>query len=245
MDLDFAILDRMDFLVSDVIKKWAIQTNLNTTYFESITSTNDYAKQMEFNTPTLIFADYQTKGKGRGKTWTSPSSGTSFQGSYVFLSKQNIYPILSPLVGLKLYEAFCQVWSPHKKHFYLKPPNDIYFDKLKISGLLIESLNHKDKNQIIIGVGINIFSKPNLKTAGMLKEFINPITKSDITKLLTLKFNGFKEAIEDALSPTLSPLIRKKLISGLQNNPENKYVDVLEDGSLILDTGQKKNFIDI
>lgn len=235
----------MDFPIFDALEKWANDIGLDIEYFESIASTNDYAKQTKFNRPTLIFADYQTKGKGRRKTWTSPEKGTSFQGSYVFLSEQTVYPILSSIVGLKLYEAFCEVWPSHKKHFYLKPPNDIYFDKLKIAGILIESVNNKDVNQIIIGVGINIFSKPNLPTAGMLKECISPITVSDITKLLTLKFNNFKEAVKSAKSPTLTSSIRKRLILSMQNNPTNQYIDVLKDGSLMLNTGEKKNFIDI
>ena len=187
----FAIVNQMDFPISEVVKKWACNIKLNTKYFQTITSTNEYAKQTEYRRPTLIYTDYQTKGKGRGKTWTSPKAGTGFQGSYIFLSKQTIYPILSSLIGLKLYETLCKVWPKHKEHFYLKPPNDIYFDKLKIAGILIESLNTKNSNQIIIGVGLNIFSKPKLNTAGMLKECVGTITKAEITNLLTLKIQWF------------------------------------------------------
>ena len=186
----------MDFKLSDLVNSWAYDNNLYVEHFDSIESTNEYAKKKLYKNQSLIFSDFQTKGKGRGKIWTSPAKGTSFQGSFIFNSKNPVYPSLSMKVGRKLHQAFCTTWPKYAKNFSIKEPNDIYYEKLKIAGILIENINFKEINQIIIGMGINIFEKPeNIINAGCLADYIQDISYEKLKSFLTLLKNGLDELL--------------------------------------------------
>ncbi len=232
--------------ISNIIKTWSSHIKLNTKYFQSMPSTNEYAKQKMFEQTTLIYTDYQTSGKGRGKIWVSPKMGTSFQGSYVFLSKNTPYPILSPLVGLTLHKALCSTWPTYKNYFSIKPPNDLYFDKSKIAGILIENINSNKINQTIIGIGINMYSNPpKITHSSSLNTKIGKITRKEVIQFFTLKFEGLKNAMADAKLPNLKSDARTELLKAINNHPNYHYQEVMKDGSLKEKNGTIKNFIEI
>ena len=132
--------------------------------FESVTSTNDIAinliKEQQKETG-WVYADTQTKGRGtHGKEWVS-DKGNLF-GSIFFPLKNN-YPsfnefsTINPIIISDVIEHFCE-----KKNINLKFPNDIFVNRKKICGILQELIVSNNRKFLIIGIGVNIISNPEI-----------------------------------------------------------------------------------
>jgi len=129
-------------------------------YFESIGSTNDYARSLvERATPdgTLVIADEQTQGRGRlNRHWeTRPGSALAF--SLVIHPSPEEMPnigLFSALSGL----AVCSTLrSRYGLEAQIKWPNDVLIHQKKSCGILVEAAWLGSQLQgVIAGVGINI-----------------------------------------------------------------------------------------
>tara|TARA_B100001123_G_C15328048_1_gene1030243 strand:+ start:3294 stop:3872 length:579 start_codon:yes stop_codon:yes gene_type:complete len=133
--------------------------------FENVTSTNDIAislirKKNKEN--GCVYAKKQTKGRGtRGKKWISRKG--NFFGTIFFPLKSNYPPfnefaIINPVILSEVIRHFCS-----KKNISVKWPNDIFVDGKKICGILQELIISKGKKFLIIGIGLNIISNPDIK----------------------------------------------------------------------------------
>ena len=135
--------------------------------FDKVTSTNDVAISLIKNEQKVngcVYADTQTEGRGtHGKKWIS-MKGNLFTTIF-FCLKEN-YPsfvefsIINPIIISDVIRNFCK-----DVNIKLKYPNDIFMNGKKISGVLQELITLKDKKFIIIGIGINILSNPNIYNA--------------------------------------------------------------------------------
>ena len=133
--------------------------------FENVTSTNDIAINLikkEQKETGCVYAETQTKGRGtHGKEWIS-DKGNLF-GSIFFPLKNN-YPsfnefsTINPLIISYVIKHFCK-----KKNINLKFPNDILVNGKKICGILQELIVLNSKKFLIIGIGVNIISNPEIK----------------------------------------------------------------------------------
>ena len=165
--------------------------------FESVTSTNDVAidliKKKEKETG-CIYAGTQTKGRGtQGKKWVS-EMGNLF-GSIFFPLKKN-YPsfsefsMINPVIISEVIKKFCK-----KKKISFKWPNDVFVDGRKICGILQELITSNDKKFLIIGIGINIVSNPNINTnyeaTNIFLETKKKPTIEEIINLLIASYENF------------------------------------------------------
>ena len=165
--------------------------------FESVTSTNDVAinliKEKKKETG-CIYAGIQTKGRGtQGKKWVS-EMGNLF-GSIFFPLKNN-YPsfsefsMISPVIISEVIKKFCK-----KKKISFKWPNDVFVDGRKICGILQELITSNDKKFLIIGIGINIVSNPNINTnyeaTNIFLETKKKPTTEEIINLLIASYENF------------------------------------------------------
>ncbi|MBO9617446.1 MAG: biotin--[acetyl-CoA-carboxylase] ligase [Niabella sp.] len=104
-----------------------------------------------------VFAHEQVAGKGqRGKKWTAPS-GQNINLSLIIapevLSLNHLFD-LSDLVAVATREFLAEK-APGD--WYIKWPNDIYYQDRKAVGMLIENILSGQKwKWAVIGVGINI-----------------------------------------------------------------------------------------
>ena len=133
--------------------------------FEKVSSTNDVAinlikvKKREIG---FIYSDAQTKGRGtKGKEWVS-ETGNLF-GSIFFPLKNNYPPfnefsMINPVIISEVIMKFCK-----EKKISFKWPNDIFISGKKICGILQEVIIFNSMKFLIIGIGINIISNPNIK----------------------------------------------------------------------------------
>jgi len=132
--------------------------------FKNVTSTNDVAinlikeKQKEIG---CVYTDTQTKGRGtHGREWIS-DKGNLF-GSIFFPLEDNYPPfnefsIINPIIISDVIKHFCD-----KKNVNLKFPNDVFVNRKKICGVLQETIISNNRKFLIIGIGVNIVSNPDI-----------------------------------------------------------------------------------
>ena len=132
--------------------------------FENVTSTNDIAINLikkEQKETGCVYAETQTKGRGtHGKEWIS-DKGNLF-GSIFFPLKNNYPPFnefftINPLIISDVIKYFCE-----RKTINLKFPNDIFVNGKKICGILQELIVSNNRKFLIIGIGVNIISNPEI-----------------------------------------------------------------------------------
>ena len=131
--------------------------NLNIEVFDTIASTNDYAKTIT-SKPSLIIAKEQTQGKGRrGKSFYSPQNhGTYFSYIPNTTYKTSDLSLITIRSALALNKSIQYVFHVDTKIKWL---NDIYLDDYKLAGILVEGsieLQTLTFDQIIIGIGLNL-----------------------------------------------------------------------------------------
>ncbi len=137
----------------------------NIYWYPKLDSTNEYAMELaKKGAPegTIIGADYQTAGRGRGdKSWFSPA-GKNILASVVLRPERNIE--VSQKIVLAVADIIiCSLRDYLEEHekkkvsFGVKWPNDILYDGKKIAGILTQSiLQGKRIEALVIGIGINI-----------------------------------------------------------------------------------------
>ena len=150
-------------------------------YFKKIGSTNDYAsnlikksfnkkyndnngikielkpeveKQKDPSNGIIILAETQDKGRGRlEREWVSPAGGLWF----TLILRTNIEEKDLPKVTLLIaYSIVETLRSNYDIKAIIKWPNDIYYKKLKLGGILTEIEKIKDSIYLIIGTGLNV-----------------------------------------------------------------------------------------
>jgi BirA family biotin operon repressor/biotin-[acetyl-CoA-carboxylase] ligase len=132
--------------------------------FETIGSTNDYAKQQaEAGAPegTVIWAEAQTAGRGRhGRRWLTPP-GVNMALSLIV---RPTLPValaarLTMWAGLAVCEAL-EAQTPLQ--LALKWPNDVLLNGHKVGGILVEGATVGDQlDYAVVGIGLNVNWAPS------------------------------------------------------------------------------------
>jgi BirA family transcriptional regulator, biotin operon repressor / biotin---[acetyl-CoA-carboxylase] ligase len=149
----------VSFTVGEQTAEWAKQSKLDLHFFKELKSTNDYAKENSLNGPiSLIVTDHQTAGRGRKQNGWEDEAGQTLLSSWVFPLLHPPKPVTACRLGLATALALSATWP--WLPFSLKAPNDIYLTDKKIAGLLTENIQQGKKNQLIIGLGLNVFARP-------------------------------------------------------------------------------------
>jgi len=168
--------------------------------YENVTSTNDVAinlikkRQKQIG---CVYAEIQTKGRGtHGKEWIS-DKGNLF-GSIFFPLKNNYPPfnefsIINPVIISDVIKCFCD-----KKNVNLKFPNDVFVNKKKICGLLQETIVSDSKKFLIIGIGVNIVSNPDINSKYEATNiFLETKKKPQIKEMIDLIISSYEKFFID------------------------------------------------
>lgn len=126
-------------------------------------STNDDAREAANEgapSGTVIVADTQSAGRGRGThTWHSPS-GENVYVSIVLRPKLDTRRVsaASLVVGVCVARVIeRRLHERGRERVKLKWPNDVWVDEKKIGGVLIEGrLRGESVQHLVVGVGVNI-----------------------------------------------------------------------------------------
>lgn len=128
-------------------------------YLPEIDSTNKHAQTLKSKDDLVVVTDYQTNGKGRfGRAWIS-QQGLNL--SFTLTKKIEIgvdeLQLLNLYTAYSLVRTFKKLFPAIAKGFSLKWPNDILLNDKKVSGILIEVQNIREKEKLfIIGIGVNV-----------------------------------------------------------------------------------------
>ena len=168
--------------------------------FENVTSTNDVAinlikeEQKEFG---CVYADIQTKGRGtHGREWISDKG--NFFGSIFFPLKNNYPPfnefsIINPIIISGVIKHFCK-----KRNINLKFPNDVFVNGKKICGILQELIISNNKSFLIIGIGVNIVSSPNINNTYQATNILSQTKKiPKIKEIIDLIITSYEKFFVD------------------------------------------------
>ena len=178
--------------------------------FKSVKSTNDVALRLikkGITNPTIVLSNTQTKGRGtRGKKWISKKGNLFLTVFFKFDPKKikfQEYAILNAYLVKKVISKFIS------KKISIKWPNDIIIEKKKVCGILQEVVSYKEKQFLIIGLGLNIQSSPNLynlKTTFLKKYTKKKLDKNKILKDIKITYEEF---IKDSKKYQFSHLKKK------------------------------------
>ena len=127
-----------------------------------VDSTNNYlldkAKKEKCFEGDVVFAHYQIEGRGQRKSsWLSNPGENLMCSLFIqphFLSASNFF-LISKVIALSVHKAVSDICKGTLVE--IKWPNDIYVNKKKIGGILIENqFKGPVINQAVIGFGLNI-----------------------------------------------------------------------------------------
>ena len=231
----------LNFLKNDEDLSWELSI------FEEIGSTNDYLlENSKKNKISICLTESQTKGRGRNsKEWQSPKYENIYM-SISFSTNQDLkfFSSFSLVTALSVQKAL----TKHKFDTKIKWPNDIYINSKKVGGILIETLNKDKNNIVVVGIGLNVFMKSNLKidrewTSLILENESMSIDRnkiiSDIANELLIDKKTFEERGFGVFSNEfndLNILKNKKVFLSNSQYDDVVALDVNEDGSLNVKT---------
>ncbi len=126
---------------------------------ESTRSTNDFLAQMltpELPEGFVVFAETQTAGRGqRGNSWASaPHQGLWFS---ILLRPRLPLSETARLTDWAAGAVAATIRSETGIEPAIKPPNDVYVDGRKVSGVLVETkVGAGPEYAAIVGIGVNL-----------------------------------------------------------------------------------------
>lgn len=122
-------------------------------YAEELASSNDTAAELiqcGAGSGTLVLAESQTKGRGRGgNAWSCPK-GEGLLFSLVIEPDfdRKYWSRIALAAGLSVVEAVRKLGVAAQ----IKWPNDVWIDGRKCAGVLVEGC----ESQVIVGIGLNV-----------------------------------------------------------------------------------------
>ena len=139
----------------------------NIIYLKKIDSTNSYASILEKKIAssgkigsssklngTVILSETQSHGRGRfGRAWLSPAGGLWFTIMLVAPFEEKELPNTTVITAISIAEILRKDYSIRA---YIKWPNDIYYKKNKLGGILTETEKVKGNVFLNIGIGLNV-----------------------------------------------------------------------------------------
>lgn len=202
----------------DVLTLVEIEEELNTNYigrnlfyYETIESTNTFAKKMALDQPegTVVIAEEQSGGIGRmGRDWLSPKG----QGIWMsIILKPEVEPMEVSKISLVGAAAVHSGLNKMALKSQIKWPNDILINGKKVAGILTEmSCELNQVNYLVIGIGINVnleqLPKDLEEKASSLKIETGGVV--DRKLLLAHILNHFEELYEEFKTGTIESTVK-------------------------------------
>lgn len=133
----------------------------NIIYLKKVDSTNNFAAELISSKEkrhkdlngTVILAETQKKGRGRfERVWLSPQGGLWFT---IILKTKLEEKNLPEVTLIAAYSIASVLNTEYNLKATIKWPNDIYYERSKLGGILTEVEKIKGDIFLIIGIGIN------------------------------------------------------------------------------------------
>ena len=207
---------------------------------EEVGSTNDYARGIAEESPegTVVIAKRQTAGRGRkGRKWASPEGGLWMS---VILKPEKTDPRLVFVGALAVADTLAGFGITG----WIKWPNDVWVGEKKIAGILTEG---KAGKFVVMGIGLNVNNEipEELKeSATSMRELLGREVPLEevlpvLLKALERWYRVFEESPLKVIDETRKrTLILEKFVKVITDEGVVSGIarDILEDGSLLLET---------
>ena len=212
-------------------------------------STNQWLREQGGEEDMVVWADYQTAGRGQGSNHWESERGKNLTFS-MLIHPQGIPANRQFSISMAVSLAICEALGQHIGDLSIKWPNDIYWRNGKICGILIENTLHGTMiRDCIIGVGLNV----NQRT--FLSDAPNPVSlwqiceyETDCELLLKGILRSFGKYLgQDVKEQYISMLYRRRGFhpyADQQGAFMAEIVDVEDDGHLLLrdDNGLQRRY---
>ncbi len=218
-------------------------------HIDETDSTNRWLREQGGGETLVVWADFQTAGRGQGtNTWES-ERGKNLTFS-VLLHPTQVLANRQFSISMQVSLALCQTLEQHIGDVSIKWPNDIYWRDAKIAGILIENRLHGSLvRDSIIGIGLNVNQRRFVSDAP------NPVSLWQICECETDRETLLQDFLS-ALQRLLGQEVRSQYLARLYrregyhpyadaNGPfMAKILDVQEDGLLVLqdEEGRERRF---
>ena len=170
-------------------------------YYKCVNSTNDIAidliKKKNIKVG-FVLAEKQKKGRGqRGKKWIS-YKGNLFVSIFFSLDKINL--TLKQLTQYNANLVIKLIAQYYKEKIKLKKPNDIVVNKKKICGILQETVIKNNVQYLIVGIGLNLVSCPQISNYPTTSLYDLTSSKISVNKISRELKNIYKIFLKSKMS---------------------------------------------
>ena len=187
-------------------------------------STNERARELAaLGAPhgTLVTADEQTAGRGRqGREWVA-GPGSSLLVSLVLREPGEALPLAAAV-------AVCEALPVEAA---IKWPNDIWIDRRKVAGILVEA--RPQEGWAVLGIGVNVRDAPPIEHVTSLGGVLGV---EELLERLLLALDGW---LSRPLPEVLAAWRSRDALLGEPvrwQNGSGKGVGIDESGALLVDT---------
>ena len=222
-------------------------------YYESCDSTNRVAAELlhdnKIQPGGVVFADYQTAGRGQQNHRWESAVGDNLTFSVVLFPDLPVHQQfhLNMVVSLAVADAL-QLFL--KEAVQVKWPNDIFYQDHKLGGILIQNnLQQATIRTSIIGIGLNInqiqFSFPRAISLAMIRNQVMDREEilSEILVALELKLKSIYTNNSSKLLTLYESRLygkgKKRIFRDASGQIEGTILGVEENGRLQVQTGGK------
>ncbi len=229
----------------------------NFVYIDEIDSTNTFLlKTTEFTeNGTVLFAEFQSEGKGRRNRQWKSEKGQNLTFSVLLTENIN-----AETPNLYSFAASLAVVYALENLYQLKPevkwPNDVLVNNKKIAGILTETtFQDSSITKMVIGIGINVNQphfpgKFNFQPTSVKIEFGKIVKRERLLNEFLNIFEELLENIESSPENILNSWRRKCRMIGEKIkivNDDGELFGILDDiddkGFLILKSGETRRTI--
>jgi len=209
-------------------------------HLDEVDSTNEYAKRIAESSPegTVVVARRQTAGKGRkGRSWESPEGGLWLS---VILKPGRIDPRLVFVGALAVVDTLADFGIASG----IKWPNDVWAEGRKVAGILTEG---KGSEYAILGIGLNVNNpvpeELRESAVSMLQLVGRKVPLEKVLERLLFHLGGWYRVFLERPDLLMAKVRDRTFILGktvrvIRDEGElvGRAADILEDGSLLLET---------
>ena len=212
--------------------------------YATVTSTNDIARDLaEGGAPhlTLVIADHQTQGRGRGgKSWVS-APGSSLLCSLIlrYHASGGAAPGAAPVrVGHAVADA---IQHSARAETRVKWPNDIVIPGHgKVAGILCEGAARREDAYLVAGIGINVHG-PDGQYASVGGAADRPVSRAVLLTEVVVRCRQLADVVCTPLSDAeLAAMRPRNVLLGqlveAENGARGRALGIAPDGSLLVQT---------
>jgi BirA family biotin operon repressor/biotin-[acetyl-CoA-carboxylase] ligase len=218
-------------------------------HIDETDSTNRWLREQGGEENVVVWADYQTAGRGCGTNHWESERGKNL--TFSMLLHPNDVPAQKQFrISRAISLAICKALGQHIGDLSIKWPNDIYWRDGKIGGILIEvTLQGNKVKDCIIGIGLNINQRVFRSDAP------NPVSmwqiceqETDCEQLLQEILQAFQEYMGKSNKDEYQSMLYRRKGFHPYADKDGAFmaeiIDVEDDGHLLLrdDNGQLRRY---